>query len=196
MGSYTNYLNLFKWDPTTDGEEEFDIDKALNQNWDKVDVKIESYINTINAIIEEFENGINTQIANFISSVSGQIEDFEEETNTNIASFEEETNTSITNFENQINTAFENFKTQINLSISTFENTITAQIEALSEQISKTQEQHRYKITLEADLADNSELTLPAYYKVGTDSLQVYFEGCLLEKDTHYTEVRRSKQHK
>ena len=57
-------------------------------------------------------------------------------------------------------------------------------------------ETNRYKITLETDLADNSELTIPANYKVGTDSLQVYFEGCLLEKDIHYTEVRRSKQHK
>lgn len=27
-------------------------------------------------------------------------------------------------------------------------------------------ETNRYKITLETDLADNSELTLPAYYKV------------------------------
>lgn len=48
---------------------------------------------------------------------------------------------------------------------------------------------NRYKITLEADLADNSEITLPASYKVGTDSLQVYFEGCLLEKNVHYLEV-------
>ena len=50
-------------------------------------------------------------------------------------------------------------------------------------------ETNRYKITLEADLADNSVLTLPAYYKPGTDSLQVYFEGCLLEKGVHYLEV-------
>lgn len=57
-------------------------------------------------------------------------------------------------------------------------------------------ETNRYKITLEADLADNSQITVPTYYKVGTDSLKVFFEGCLLEKDVHYTEVRRSKQHK
>lgn len=53
----------------------------------------------------------------------------------------------------------------------------------------ETIKEYRYKTTLEADLADNSELTLPAYYKVGTDSLQVYFEGCLLEKGVHYLEV-------
>lgn len=56
-------------------------------------------------------------------------------------------------------------------------------------------ETHRYSTTLETELADNSQITVPNY-KVGTDSLQVYFEGCLLEKDIHYTEVRRSKQHK
>ena len=55
---------------------------------------------------------------------------------------------------------------QINSSISTFESTVTAQIEELSEQISKTQEQHRYNLTLESELADNSQLTVPAYYRV------------------------------
>lgn len=31
-------------------------------------------------------------------------------------------------------------------------------------------------------------ITLPAYYKKGAEVLQVYFEGCLLDKDTHYEE--------
>ena len=57
-------------------------------------------------------------------------------------------------------------------------------------------EQHKYNVTLESSLADNSQLTVPSYYRVGTDCLQVYFEGELLIKDVHYTEVRRSKQHK
>lgn len=39
MSLFTNFLNLFKWDTQTDGEEEFDIDKALNGNWDKIDAK-------------------------------------------------------------------------------------------------------------------------------------------------------------
>lgn len=40
MSVFTNLLNLFKWEPEKDGEEEFDIDKALNENWDKLDNKM------------------------------------------------------------------------------------------------------------------------------------------------------------
>lgn len=43
-------------------------------------------------------------------------------------------------------------------------------------------EQHKYNLTLESDLADNSQLTVPAYYRVGTDCLQVYFERLLNDK--------------
>lgn len=50
-------------------------------------------------------------------------------------------------------------------------------------------EQHRYQLKLESSIADNSEMTLPAYYRVGTQCLEVYFEGELLEKDVHYEEI-------
>lgn len=39
--SNTKKLKLFKWDTNTDRNEEFDINKALNENWDKIDVGIE-----------------------------------------------------------------------------------------------------------------------------------------------------------
>lgn len=45
MSSFTNLLNLFKWNPTSDIEEEFDIEKALNENWDKLDTLISGHIN-------------------------------------------------------------------------------------------------------------------------------------------------------
>ena len=47
------------------------------------------------------------------------------------------------------------------------------------------EKEYRYKVTLTNDLADNSYITLPAYYKVG-DTLQVYFE---LNKEIEYIEV-------
>lgn len=50
-------------------------------------------------------------------------------------------------------------------------------------------EQHHYHLELESDTADNSQIELPEYYKVGADVLEVYFEGNLLKKDVHYTEV-------
>ena len=43
MSVFTNLLNLFKWDPEKDAEEEFDIDKALNDNWDKLDNKFDAH---------------------------------------------------------------------------------------------------------------------------------------------------------
>ena len=49
-------------------------------------------------------------------------------------------------------------------------------------------EQHYYTKTLTDNLT-NTELELPASYKVGTNCLQVYFEGDLLEKDIHYEEI-------
>lgn len=43
MSVFTNLLNLFKWEIEKDGEEEFDINKALNENWDKLDSKIDAH---------------------------------------------------------------------------------------------------------------------------------------------------------
>lgn len=40
----------------------------------------------------------------------------------------------------------------------------------------------KYNLTLESELADNSQITVPANYRVGTDCLQVYFERLLNDK--------------
>ena len=53
----------------------------------------------------------------------------------------------------------------------------------------KDTKQHQYHLETTSELADNSQIELPAYYKVGFDVLEVYFEGQLLKKDEHYTEV-------
>lgn len=37
MSSKTPNIKLFKWDVEADGEEDFDIEKSLNDNWDKID---------------------------------------------------------------------------------------------------------------------------------------------------------------
>ena len=37
MSTLTKYLKLFKWNTKTDGSEKFDIDKSMNDNWDKID---------------------------------------------------------------------------------------------------------------------------------------------------------------
>ena len=50
MSKFTDFLNLFKWDPVEDAEEEFNIEKSLNENWDKLDTKLKEYMLTIQAI--------------------------------------------------------------------------------------------------------------------------------------------------
>lgn len=50
------------------------------------------------------------------------------------------------------------------------------------DKIQDNAELKKYNLTLESELADNSQITVPAYYRVGTDCLQVYFERLLNDK--------------
>ncbi len=50
MSILTSFLNLFKYDPVADKENTFNITTALNENWDKLDNKIEEISNTIEGI--------------------------------------------------------------------------------------------------------------------------------------------------
>lgn len=46
MANWTKFLNLFKWNVnqgSTDLDENFDIDAALNDNWDKIDSKMQEF---------------------------------------------------------------------------------------------------------------------------------------------------------
>ncbi len=40
MSTQTTNLKLFKYDPLTDGSQTFNVDTALNDNWDKVDIAV------------------------------------------------------------------------------------------------------------------------------------------------------------
>ena len=74
MSSYTDYLNLFKWDPQTDADEEFDIEKALNENWDKIDKKLKDYITNMDKTIGDFQTSITQQIENFETSINQTVQ--------------------------------------------------------------------------------------------------------------------------
>ena len=52
MSLLTDFLKLFKWDTTseTDLDEEFDVDKAMNENWDKIDAKAKEHDDSINTL--------------------------------------------------------------------------------------------------------------------------------------------------
>ena len=151
MSKFTDFLNLFMWDSVEDSEEEFDIDKALNDNWEKVDTKLKTHITNVNKEINDFEK-----------DTSNSIKDFKEETTTNINEFKTTTNKTV---------------------------------QDLRDSISSTQGTHKYTLSITETTSAGAEITLPAYYKVGQDVLDVYLEDERLIKssdeagtDGHYVE--------
>lgn len=64
MSKFTDFLNLFMWDSEEDSEEEFNIDKALNDNWKKIDTKVKTHVNSVNEEINNFKEETNQKIEN------------------------------------------------------------------------------------------------------------------------------------
>lgn len=60
MGTYTENLQLYKADPVADGNDTFNIDTMMNDNWDKIDKGIE-------ALEEAMENAGGVKTVNEIS---------------------------------------------------------------------------------------------------------------------------------
>ena len=50
MASFTSFLNLLKKNPATDGKDTFNIETMLNENWDKIDLKVEENSSAIGQI--------------------------------------------------------------------------------------------------------------------------------------------------
>lgn len=55
--------------------------------------------------------------------------------------------------------------------------------------ISKLLPLKRTSVTLESTVNANTNYTLPVYYEVGNNSLEVYYLGSKLEKGTDYNEI-------
>ncbi len=47
MSTTTDKLALFKYDPSTDGAQTFNIQKALNDNWDRLDDAVKEILITL-----------------------------------------------------------------------------------------------------------------------------------------------------
>ena len=72
MALITDFLNLFKWDTndTEDLEEEFDIDTAMNNNWDSINENaksVEEKLDTQNTKTAELEKKTEQLQANMIT---------------------------------------------------------------------------------------------------------------------------------
>lgn len=131
MSAFTNLLNLFKWNPTTDADEEFDIEKALNENWDKLDTLMSGHVN-------------NTSIPH--AKVS----------QTKDGMMSKEDKIKLDNIES-----------------------------GAQKNLIETHSILRTTTTI----AENTDYTIPANYKVGLSVLDIYYMGEKLVKDEHYIEV-------
>lgn len=47
----------------------------------------------------------------------------------------------------------------------------------------------KYEVVTNADISTSDDYTLPDTYKVNTNGLDIYYEGCLLALNTNYKEV-------
>lgn len=71
MSTQTTNLELFKYDPLSDGNQTFNIDTALNDNWDKVDVAVGTLnrkTNITTATLAAGSTSITIQDANITSN--------------------------------------------------------------------------------------------------------------------------------
>lgn len=71
MSKFTDFLNLFMWDSIEDSEEEFNIDKALNDNWKKIDTKVKTHVTSVNEEINNFKEKTNQKIENIQALPTG-----------------------------------------------------------------------------------------------------------------------------
>ena len=95
MSKFTEFLNLFKWDSVEDAEEEFDIDKSLNDNWDKIDTKLKDYMTNTDDSINSFKTSTNNDMEKFKASTNNDMEKFKNDTTDKLSEFETKINESI-----------------------------------------------------------------------------------------------------
>ena len=174
MASFTDFLNLFKWNSKDDAEEEFDIDKALNDNWEKIDTKLKTHITNTDNTVDQFQKEVNKKISDF----------------------EQETNNTIDSYKNEMDNSEKSFQEEVDKNIENFKNTTVKEVQDLRDSISATDIFHKYYKKIETEIQANTELELPCFYKVGADVLDVYYLGERLIKDDaengiegHYQEV-------
>lgn len=66
MGSYTDNLGLYKVNTETDGNDTFNIETMLNDNWEKIDKKLEKLPNYVTTTA--MNDAIKTAIGNAIAA--------------------------------------------------------------------------------------------------------------------------------
>lgn len=207
MSSLSNFLKLFKWNTEEDGEEAFNIEKALNENWNKIDDKIKENSDNIDNLLQLKEDGeLNGQSAYEVAVKNGYIGTEEEWLNSLIGK-QGPTGISVvkvekTKTEGLIDTYTITYSDE---STSTFQITngktpvkgtdyfddndkqeiVDDVVTAATPNFEQKHTIYRKEVTEEIEA--ESEITLDFSYK--SDMLEVYYCGERLIKDIDYEEV-------
>lgn len=168
MSAFTNFLNLFKWDIQTDGEEEFDIDKALNENWDKIDAKYGVLNSKISENLEEINELKNNAILKD-SDIKDNVANFtQHESRTNIVSGEK-----VSNLFGKIAKYFSDLK---DVAFTGSYNDLLDKPD-ISGAINK-----QVTVELTSTIQANTNYTIPLNYKAGNNSLEIFYCDTKLKK--------------
>lgn len=207
MSSLSNFLKLFKWNTEEDGEEAFNIEKALNENWNKIDDKIKENSDNIDNLLQLKEDGeLNGQSAYEVAVKNGYIGTEEEWLNSLIGK-QGPTGISVvkvekTKTEGLIDTYTITYSDE---STSTFQITngktpvkgtdyfddndkqeiVDDVVTAVTPNFEQKHTIYRKEVTEEIEA--ESKMTLDFSYK--SDMLEVYYCGERLIKDIDYEEV-------
>lgn len=116
MSKFTDFLNLFKWEPDIDAEEEFDIDKALNENWDKLDTKLKTYMGDMDSNINDFKQDVEDEVTSFKDTTTQEIATFKQSIKSEINTFESNVDERVQDLEDSISStqSFHNYSLEIN----------------------------------------------------------------------------------
>ena len=110
MSTYTDYLNLFMWNPQTDGEEEFDIEKALNENWKKLDIKVKQHILDTAKTILDFETKVEQDFQTEKQVLETELNTYKQTVDTDMNTYKEEINNNLSSYKEAIDAQIEEFE--------------------------------------------------------------------------------------
>ena len=207
MSSLSNFLKLFKWNTEEDGEEAFNIEKALNENWEKIDAKIKENSDNIDNLLQLKEDGeLKGQSAYEVAVKNGYIGTEEEWLNsligkqgpTGISIVKVEktkteglVDTYTITYSDETTSTFQitNGKTPVK---GTDYYTDTDKQEIVDDVVTATtpnfEQKHTiYRKEVTEEIEAESEMTLDFSYKSG--NLEVFYCGERLLKDEDYEEV-------
>lgn len=202
--SNTPNLKLFKWNVVADANEDFNIDKALNDNWDKIDEKVNNLDTSSATELSNIKEKNNTQDSRLETLESDNITNKKDISNIKTEQTTQNDNISSLQTDNEQNkNNIEQLQADLNTAQDTLDKLLSGEIDINDEILKNLTKEvdglkvYKYRLDISQDTELGDTITIPCYYKVGANVLDVYYVGQRLIKCTtnddlntgHYSEV-------